>query len=222
MGPSMDFSLATIVLWAVPVVLAITLHEAAHGYVARLFGDDTAFLMGRVTLNPIKHIDLIGTILVPGLMLLTSRLLVGVPFVFGWAKPVPVNFGNLRHPKRDMIWVAAAGPAVNFAMAIGWALLARLASPSGLSANTTLYDMAQIGIGVNLVLMVLNLLPIPPLDGGRIVTGLLPLRAARAYSRLEPWGFAVILLLLFVGWLEKLMSPLLRVAAFVLHALTGA
>ncbi|MEO6565514.1 MAG: site-2 protease family protein [Casimicrobiaceae bacterium] len=218
----MDFSLATIVLWAVPVVLAITLHEAAHGYVARLFGDDTAFLMGRVTLNPIKHIDLIGTILVPGLMLLTSRLLVGVPFVFGWAKPVPVNFGNLRHPKRDMIWVAAAGPAVNFAMAFGWAWLARLAAPSGLFASTTLYDMAQIGIGVNLVLMVLNLLPIPPLDGGRIVTGLLPLRAARVYSRIEPWGFAVILLLLFVGWLEKLMSPLVRMANFVLNVLTGA
>ncbi len=218
----MDFSVATIVLWAVPVVFAITLHEAAHGYVARMFGDDTAYVLGRVTLNPIKHIDLIGTILVPGLMLVTSKFLVGVPFVFGWAKPVPVNFGNLRHPKRDMIWVAAAGPAVNFAMAILWALLSRLVAPSGLWASDGLYEMTQVGIGVNLVLMVLNLLPIPPLDGGRIVTGLLPLRAAMVYARIEPYGFAVILLLLFVGWLERLMSPLLRVAAFVLHALTGA
>lgn len=218
----MDFSVATIVLWAVPVVFAITLHEAAHGYVAKMFGDDTAYVLGRVTLNPIKHIDLIGTILVPGLMLLTSKLLVGVPFVFGWAKPVPVNFGNLRHPKRDMIWVAAAGPAVNFAMAILWALLSRLVAPSGLWASDGMYQMTQIGIGVNLVLMVLNLLPIPPLDGGRIVTGLLPMRAAMVYARIEPYGFAVILLLLFVGWLERLMSPLLRVAAFVLHALTGA
>jgi Zn-dependent protease len=218
----MDFSVATIVLWAVPVVFAITLHEAAHGYVARMFGDDTAYVLGRVTLNPIKHVDLIGTILVPGLMLVTSKLLVGVPFVFGWAKPVPVNFGNLRHPKRDMIWVAAAGPAVNFAMAILWALLSRLVAPSGLWASDGLYEMTQVGIGVNLVLMVLNLLPIPPLDGGRIVTGLLPMRAAMVYARIEPFGFAVILLLLFAGWLERLMSPLLRVAAFVLHALTGA
>jgi Zn-dependent protease len=218
----MDFSVATIVLWAVPVVFAITLHEAAHGYVARMFGDDTAYVLGRVTLNPIKHIDLIGTILVPGLMLVTSKLLVGVPFVFGWAKPVPVNFGNLRHPKRDMIWVAAAGPAVNFAMAIVWALLSRLVAPSGPWSSDGMYEMTQVGIGVNLVLMVLNLLPIPPLDGGRIVTGLLPLRAAAVYARIEPYGFAVILLLLFVGWLERLMSPLLRVAAFVLHALTGA
>jgi Zn-dependent protease len=218
----MDFSVATIVLWAVPVVFAITLHEAAHGYVARMFGDDTAYVLGRVTLNPIKHIDLIGTILVPGLMLITSKLLVGVPFVFGWAKPVPVNFGNLRHPKRDMIWVAAAGPAVNFAMAILWALGSRLVAPSGLWPSDGMYEMTQVGIGVNLVLMVLNLLPIPPLDGGRIVTGLLPLRAAMVYARIEPYGFAVILLLLFVGWLERLMSPLLRVAAFVLHALTGA
>ena len=218
----MDFSVATIVLGAVPVVLAITLHEAAHGYVARMFGDDTAYVQGRVTLNPIKHVDLIGTILVPGLMLVTSKLLVGVPFVFGWAKPVPVNFGNLRHPKRDMIWVAAAGPAVNFVMAVLWALLSRLVAPSGLWASEGMYQMTQIGVGVNLALMVLNLLPIPPLDGGRIVTGLLPLRAAMVYARIEPYGFAVILLLLFVGWLERLMSPLVRAAAFVLHVLTGA
>ncbi len=218
----MDFSVTTIVLWAVPVVFAITLHEAAHGYVAKMFGDDTAYVLGRVTLNPIKHIDLIGTILVPGLMLLTSKLLVGVPFVFGWAKPVPVNFGNLRHPKRDMIWVAAAGPAVNFAMAIVWALLSRLVAPSGLWASDGMYQMTQIGIGVNLVLMVLNLLPIPPLDGGRIVTGLLPMRAAMVYARIEPYGFAVILLLLFVGWLDRLLSPLVRAANFVLNVLTGA
>lgn len=217
----MDFSLATIVLWAVPVVLAITLHEAAHGYVARLFGDDTAFLMGRVTLNPIKHIDLIGTILVPGLMLLTSKLLVGVPFVFGWAKPVPVNFGNLRHPKRDMIWVAGAGPLANFAMALVWALMAQAAAPSGVWASDGLYTMSQIGISINLVLMVLNLLPIPPLDGGRIAVGLLPDRASRALAQLEPYGFIVILVLLVTGLLGDLMRPVLRVAAFLLYTLIG-
>ena len=119
----MDFSLETIVLWAVPVVFAITLHEAAHGYVAKLFGDRTAEMLGRITLNPIKHIDLVGTILVPGLLLLTAKMMGGAPFIFGWAKPVPVNFGNLHHPKRDMIWVAGAGPLANFAMAFFWALL---------------------------------------------------------------------------------------------------
>src|SRR5664279_2985750 len=130
----------TIVLWAVPVVFAITLHEAAHGYVARMFGDQTAWMLGRVTLNPLKHIDLVGTILVPGVLLLT-----GAPFLFGWAKPVPVNFGNLRHPKRDMIWVAGAGPAANFAMAILWVLLLGVAMPGGLQASEGLQQIAHYG-----------------------------------------------------------------------------
>ena len=206
----------TIVLWAVPVVFAITLHEAAHGYVARMFGDQTAWMLGRVTLNPLKHIDPIGTVAVPAVLLLT-----GAPFLFGWAKPVPVNFGNLRHPKRDMIWVAGAGPLANFVMAVLWALLAQAAAPSGALGSDGLYQMAQIGISVNLVLMVLNLLPIPPLDGGRIAVGLLPDRAARALAQVEPYGFIVILLLLVTGLLGDLMRPMLRVAAFLLYALTG-
>jgi Zn-dependent protease len=217
----MDFSLETIVLWAVPVVFAITLHEAAHGYVAKLFGDQTAWMLGRVTLNPLRHIDLVGTILVPGMLLLTAKMLGGAPFIFGWAKPVPVNFGNLRQPKRDMIWVAGAGPLANFVMAFIWALLAQAAAPSGLWVSDGLYQMAQIGVSVNLVLLVLNLLPIPPLDGGRIAIGLLPGRAAHALARVEPWGFMVILALLVAGVLDNLMRPLLRVAAYLLYALTG-
>ena len=212
----MDFSLETVALAVVPVVLAIALHEAAHGYVARIFGDQTAWMLGRVTLNPLKHIDLVGTVAVPGLLLLT-----GAPFLFGWAKPVPVNFGNLRHPKRDMIWVAGAGPLANFAMAFAWALLAQAAAPSGAWASSGLYTMSQIGISINLVLMVLNLLPIPPLDGGRIAVGLLPDRASRALAQLEPYGFIVILVLLVTGVLGDLMRPVLRVAAFLLYTLTG-
>ena len=212
----MDFSLETVALAVIPVVLAIALHEAAHGYVARIFGDQTAWMLGRVTLNPLKHVDPIGTIAVPGLLLLT-----GAPFLFGWAKPVPVNFGNLRNPKRDMIWVAGAGPLANFAMALLWAFLAQAAAPSGMLDSDGLYRMAQIGISINLVLMVLNLLPIPPLDGGRIAVGLLPNVAASALARLEPYGFIVILVLLVTGWLGDLMRPILRVATFLLYALTG-
>src|SRR5438093_8645342 len=161
----MDFSLATIVLWAVPVVFAITLHEAAHGYIAKLFGDQTAWMLGRVTANPIKHIDPIGTILVPGLLLLTAKLFGGPVFVFGWAKPVPVNFGNLRDPKRDMVWVAAAGPGSNFIQALLWAFLLVATAQSGPAPSAGLAQMADIGFKVNLVLMALNLLPLPPLDG---------------------------------------------------------
>jgi Zn-dependent protease len=208
--------LETAVLAVVPVVLAIVLHEASHGYVARIFGDQTAWMLGRVTLNPLKHIDPIGTVAVPGILLLT-----GAPFLFGWAKPVPVNFGNLRHPKRDMIWVAGAGPMANFVMAILWAFIAQAAAPSGPLASDGLYQMAQIGISINLVLMVLNLLPIPPLDGGRIAVGLLPTPAANALARLEPYGFIVILVLLVTGLLGNLMRPLLRVAQFGLYAITG-
>jgi Zn-dependent protease len=213
----MDFSLETVALVAVPVVFAITLHEAAHGYVARLFGDQTAWMLGRVTLNPLKHIDLVGTILVPGVLLLT-----GAPFLFGWAKPVPVNFGNLRQPKRDMIWVAGAGPAANFVMALLWVLLLGTASPGGLLASDGLQQMAQYGIMINLVLMALNLLPIPPLDGGRIAVGLLPGRASHALARLEPYGFFVILLLLMIpGALNRLLAPIIGAALSLLRVLTG-
>ncbi len=217
----MDFSLETIVLLAVPVVLAITLHEAAHGYVAKLFGDRTAEMLGRVTLNPIKHIDPIGTILVPGVLLLMAKIMGGPMFLFGWAKPVPVNFGNLRNPKRDMIWVAGAGPAANFVMALAWVLIGRSASGTGWMGSEGLQEMAQAGIYVNLLLMALNLLPIPPLDGGRIAVGLLPLPAAQVLARVEPYGFMIILLLLAVGLLDDLMRPLMRAADLLLGVLVG-
>jgi len=213
----MDFSLETVALVAVPVVFAITLHEAAHGYVARLFGDQTAWMLGRVTLNPLKHIDPIGTVLVPGVLLLT-----GAPFLFGWAKPVPVNFGNLRHPKRDMIWVAAAGPAANFVMAVIWVLLLGIAMPGGPLASEGLQQIAHYGIIVNLVLMALNLLPIPPLDGGRIAVGLLPGRASYALSRVEPYGFFVVLALLLIpGALNGLLAPIIAAAWSLIRVLTG-
>jgi len=215
----MDFSLATIVLWAVPVVFAITLHEAAHGYVAKLFGDQTAWMLGRVTANPIKHIDPVGTILVPGMLLLSAKLLGGTPFIFGWAKPVPVNFGNLRNPKRDMFWVAGAGPGANFAMAVVWGLLLKGSSAGGLLASDGLTEMALAGIQINLMLMALNLLPIPPLDGGRIAVSLLPHSMAMGYARLEPYGFMVVIVLLATGVLGMLMQPILNVSEIVLAAI---
>jgi len=210
----MDFSLETIVLWAVPVVFAITLHEAAHGYVARMFGDQTAYMLGRVTLNPLRHIDPIGTVAVPGFLILLSS-----PFVFGWAKPVPVNFGNLRHPKRDTIWVAGAGPFANFAMAVAWAILLKAADPGGAMASDGLSVMAGAGVNVNLMLMALNLLPIPPLDGGRIAVSLLPHSLAAPYSRVEPYGFFVVIVLLATGLLNKMMLPLLSAGEYLIRAL---
>jgi len=217
----MDFSLQTIVLWAVPVVFAITLHEAAHGYVARMFGDRTAELQGRITLNPLKHIDPVGTILVPGALILAARYLGGPPFIFGWAKPVPVNFGNLRNPKRDMLWVAAAGPLANFAMAVLWALLLKAALPAGAAESAHWLEMAKIGISINLLLMTLNLLPVPPLDGGRIAVSLLPMSAARAYARIEPYGLFIVLGLLAFGVLNDLMRPVFRLAEWLLRTLLG-
>ncbi len=216
----MDFSLLeTIALYAVPVVFAITLHEAAHGYVARLFGDSTAWMLGRVTANPLKHIDPLGTVLVPLGLLLLAKLAGGGGFLFGWAKPVPVNFGNLRNPKRDMLWVAAAGPGANLAMALLWALAYRLGDE--VLASDGLQMMARAGIMINVVLMVLNLLPILPLDGGRIVVSLLPHRLAMSYSRLEPYGFMVIILLLATGLLDNLMAPFIALALAGLQFVTG-
>lgn len=217
----MDVSVATVVLWAVPVVFAITLHEAAHGYVARLFGDQTAWMLGRVTLNPIKHIDPVGTILVPGMLVGLAAIAHTPPFVFGWAKPVPVNFGNLRNPKRDMFWVAGAGPVANFVMAVAWGLLLKGASPGGLFASDGLLEMAGAGIQINLMLMALNLLPILPLDGGRIAVSLLPHALATRYARLEPYGFMVVILLLATGVLSDLMRPILRIAEYVLGMVLG-
>lgn len=217
----MDFSLTTIVLWGVPVVLAITLHEAAHGYIAKLFGDRTAEMLGRVTLNPVKHVDPIGTILVPGILLLTAKLAGGVPFIFGWAKPVPVNAENLRHPRRDMIWVAIAGPGSNFVQALLWAVLLVVAAAGGAVASAGLTEMARIGVNVNLVLMALNILPIPPLDGGRVLAGLMPPRAAYALSRVEPYGLFVILGLILTGLLDNLMRPLIVGAQRLIVALVS-
>lgn len=198
----------TIAIAALPVIFAITLHEAAHGYAARHFGDPTAWQAGRISLNPLRHIDPVGTLLVPGLILLTSYLAAGSAMLFGWAKPVPVNFGRLRHPKRDMLWVAAAGPAMNLFMALAWALMFKLALliPPNIYTQP-LAEISAIGINVNLVLMVLNLLPLPPLDGGRIAVSLLPHALAVKYAQLERWGFPILLLLLFTGVLGNIMGP---------------
>lgn len=217
----MDVSLETIVLWAVPVVFAITLHEAAHGYVAKLFGDRTAEMLGRITLNPLKHVDPVGTILVPGVLIALAWLNKAPPFIFGWAKPVPVNFENLRNPKRDMIWVAAAGPSSNFLQALLWAIVMSATSPAGALSSEGFYQMALIGVRVNLVLMALNLIPLPPLDGGRVVAGLLPRRASIGYSRLEPYGLFIILGLLALGLLDDLMRPLVRVAEALIDQVVG-
>jgi len=217
----MDFPLATIVLWAVPVVFAITLHEAAHGYVARMFGDQTAWMLGRVTLNPLKHIDPVGTIAVPGMLLLFAKIFGGPAFIFGWAKPVPVNFGNLRNPKRDMFWVAGAGPFANFVMAVAWGLLLKDSSPGAVFASDGLREMAGAGVQINLMLMALNLLPILPLDGGRIAVSLLPHRMAAQYARLEPYGFMIVILLLATGVLGTLMWPIMRAAEYLVAALAG-
>jgi len=184
----------TVAIYALPVLFAITLHEAAHGYVARHFGDMTAHAEGRISLNPLRHVDLNGTVIVPLVLIALS----GGKFAFGWAKPVPVNYSALRKPKQHMAWVAAAGPAVNLLMAIGWALLLKsvIELPRGV-ASAFLAQMAIAGIVVNLVIMAINLLPILPLDGGRILVGLLPRPLAREYARTERWGSYV--LLVFIG-----------------------
>ena len=210
----MDFNLVQkIAIYALPVIFAITLHEAAHGYVAKHFGDNTAYVLGRISLNPLRHIDPIGTVLVPLLILLTTS----GTFLFGWAKPVPVDFGSLRHPKRDMLWVAAAGPLANLIMALLWALLFKLAllAPHN-TFSLPLSLMARAGITVNLVLMLLNLLPILPLDGGRIAVSLLPHRLAYGYSRMEPYGFPILLLLLFTNLLGAILNPMLNVSIHVI------
>jgi Zn-dependent protease len=208
----------TIVISALPIIFAITLHEAAHGYAARHFGDPTAWQLGRISLNPMRHIDPVGTLLVPGLILLLSA----GGFVFGWAKPVPVDFSRLRRPKQDMLWVAAAGPGANLLMGLGWALLLKLGLgyPEGIYSNA-LMEMARAGIMINGVLMMLNLLPLPPLDGGRILVSLLPHRAAWQFSRIERFGFPILLLLLFAGILDTILRPLIGIYIAFLRTLFG-
>lgn len=205
----MDNIIYTLAVNAIPLLLAITLHEAAHGYAARVFGDRTAEMLGRISLNPVKHIDWVGTVAVPALTLAIGG------FFFGWAKPVPVNFNNLRHPKRDMIWVAAAGPAANFVMAIGWAIVLKL------SESTAIDAIATAGVAWNVGLMVLNLLPILPLDGGRIVAGLLPGPLSYKYSRLEPYGLFIVLGLAVAGVLGTILFPLYKITYQALRALVG-
>lgn len=204
----MDFAhlIQTITLYAIPVLLAITLHEAAHGYAAKHFGDNTAYMLGRVTLNPLPHIDPVGTILMPLMLYFATS----GAFLFGYAKPVPVRFGNLRNPKRDMIWVALAGPGSNFFQALVWGALLYLFKGMGI-AEPFLIEMAQGGVLVNVVMCVFNLFPLPPLDGGRILVGLLPYRQAMLVSRVEPWGFFIVMALVLTGvvstlWLRPLMG----------------
>ena len=205
-----------ITVYAIPLIFAITLHEAAHAYAARYFGDSTAYMLGRMTLNPIKHIDPVWTILVPIVTLLVS------PFVFGAAKPVPVNFAALRKPKRDMIWVAAAGPLANLVMMLGWAIVGKIAITIGASGPTYfLASVAQAGIFVNALLMIFNLFPLLPLDGGRILTGLLPDRMAYAFSRTEPYGMFILIALIVTGVFGKFMWPLVEMSMKSIYAIIG-
>ncbi|WP_413863583.1 site-2 protease family protein [Candidatus Aalborgicola defluviihabitans] len=204
----------TVALYALPVIFAITLHEAAHGYAARHFGDNTAWMMGRVTLNPLKHIDPFGTILLPLIL-----VLIGSPIILGAAKPVPVRFGNLRNPKRDMIWVALAGPAANIVMALAWGVGLYLLEGLGVTEPFFL-KMCQGGVLVNVVLFAFNLFPLPPLDGGRILVGLLPIKQAMLVSRVEPFGFFIVIALVFTGFVNTLwMQPLMALTYTVLNFL---
>jgi Zn-dependent protease len=210
----------TVAIYALPVLFAITLHEAAHGYVARHFGDMTAHAQGRISLNPIRHIDPVGTIVVPILILLLTRNLVGGGLLFGWAKPVPVNYSALRKPRQHMALVAAAGPLANLIMALIWALILKVSilAPGGRFSDPVEL-MCQAGIMVNLIFMFLNLLPILPLDGGRIVASLLPTRAAWRYSKLEPFGLPLLVLLLVTNVLSVLLGPLVGASDALIRAL---
>lgn len=202
---NIDTVIQAITIYALPVLLAITLHEAAHGYVARHFGDGTAARLGRVTLNPLRHVDPIGTIAMP----LFLYFVTSGAFVFGYAKPVPVNFGQLRNPKRDMIWVAAAGPAANLLMAFGWGALLVILHGLGVTERFFI-EMCRGGVLWNVVLAVFNLFPLPPLDGGRVLVGLLPPRQAMAVSRVEPWGFFIVMALVVTNVITNLwMRPLM-------------
>ena len=218
----MDFNevIRGILVYGPSMILAITLHEAAHGYVARHFGDSTAYMLGRVTLNPVKHIDIVGTILVP----LVVGFFSNWRFIFGWAKPVPVNFNNLRNPKRDMLWVAAAGPLSNIAQMLVWATIAKVlmlfTSPTGLVAPFWV-PVALAGISVNIVFAILNLFPILPLDGGRMLASVLPGNLSYRYQGTERYGMIILLLLIFSGILGKFLVPLVVAAEEAVYALFG-
>jgi Zn-dependent protease len=208
-----------IAVWILPVIFAITVHEVAHGWVAKKYGDNTAAMQGRLTINPIKHIDWLGTIIIPGLLLLT-----GTGFIFGWAKPVPVDARNFKKPRHDMAIVALAGPVSNVLMAIGWALLARIGVTIGASAENISLPLIYTGIAgisINLVLALINLLPIPPLDGSRVLTGILPHRLAWQYNQLERYGFIILLILLYTKILDTILAYPMYFAQNLFFSLAG-
>ena len=200
----MEQIIQTIAVYAIPVILAITLHEAAHAYAAKYFGDSTAYAQGRMTLNPLVHIDPVGTVLIPLILYIATS----GAFLFGYAKPVPVNIFNLRRPKQHMLWVAAAGPASNLLMAVGWVLFGVLVTSFGINERFVVL-MVQAGVLVNLIMFAFNLFPLPPLDGGRMVVSLLPMRLAEAYSRVEPYGFFIVMALVISGAMNFWMRPVL-------------
>ena len=209
--------ISTLFVFVIPVIFAVTVHEVAHGWVASRLGDQTAKSMGRLTLNPVKHIDLVGTIVVPAIMYFASG------FIFGWAKPVPVNWHNLGHPRRDMAIVAIAGPAANLLMLLFWAISAKIISLSGNDPNyltQLLFYMCSIGVTINIVLMILNLFPILPLDGGRVLTAMLPRNLAISFSRLEPYGLILLVVLLFSGILWKILIPIIGGTLTLISQLT--
>lgn len=202
----------SILIWAIPVLFAITVHETAHGLVASWFGDHTAKMLGRLTLDPTKHIDPIGTLLVPTILYFFSG------FIFGWAKPVPINTSALRSPKQDMLWVAIAGPASNFIMAFLWLLVMLFA----INLNSQfLVDMGQVGVQINLILAVLNLLPLPPLDGGRVVSALLPNKLSYQYDQLEAYGLYILLGLIFLGVFQTVIWPIVKALQNFMYVLVG-
>ncbi|MBU0589463.1 MAG: site-2 protease family protein [Gammaproteobacteria bacterium] len=205
----------TVLIYALPVLFAITLHEAAHGYVARYFGDNTAWMQGRITLNPLKHIDPVGTIMMPLLLYFATS----GAFLFGYAKPVPVNFGKLRNPKRNMVWVALAGPGSNLVQAFLWGVLLYLLVGAGVTERFFI-EMCRAGMLVNVVMFAFNLFPLPPLDGGRILVGLLPWRQAEMVSRVEPWGFFIVMALVLTGIVSQFwLLPVMRLSYALLDVL---
>lgn len=210
-GLDIGYVIRLIAAGAIPVLFAITLHEVAHGWVANKLGDSTAKMLGRLTVNPLKHIDPVGTVALPLGMLLVSMLTLGQPFAFGWAKPIPVNTRNLKQPRRDMAIVAIAGPAANLLMAVFWVFMMSLFAHTISDANLAdgFITMAQIGLVFNLVLMVLNLLPLPPLDGGRVLAGVVPRAFADLLDRIEPYGFPILVVLLVLGVLDQILGPII-------------
>jgi Zn-dependent protease len=210
-------------VWALPILFAITLHEVAHGWVARAMGDPTAANLGRLSLNPLSHVDPVGTLLLPGIMIVLSALGLGGLFLFGWAKPVPVDWRNFKNPRRDMAIVAIAGPLSNFAMAFLWALVYKFANPDGIQEGLRygVQLMGVAGISINLSLMVLNLLPLPPLDGGRVAVGLLPVKTAYRFARIEPYGIAILLLLAMTNMLGALLAVPYELSKTLLVQLLG-